>query len=218
MEEKQKASFGKKLTSSFKVLPKIMKYAIIVVAILLITSTGVIFRTVLQSQTKTTKFGLENIGELVTQTAHITVVQDSKVNIDFFELFTIPFTESRQVFSYDIKVDASVNFENIYLKETNNEVLVKLNHAKIYKTTLDNESLKIYIDSNGLFTRINLEQQNQALIEMKKQAERDALANGLLEEADKNAQKLIDSLLKSDERYKDYRISFEYLDEISTDV
>ena len=64
-------------------------------------------------QTKTTKLGFEDVGELVVQTGYLTVVQDNRKNREFFNLFEIPFTESRQIFSYDIEIDASVDFTKI---------------------------------------------------------------------------------------------------------
>ena len=203
------------IKESFKALPKIMKYIIVILIALAISSTGVMFNNIFSNKVKTTKLGLENVGELVTQTAHLTVVADTKVHREFFQLFEIPFTESRQIFSYDIDVDASVDFSRITYQIDNEKkvVKVKLPHAKIYKTTLDLDSLEVYLDSESLFSRIDLKKHNEAQKEMTRQGEEDAIKNGILTLADTNAQKLIDSLIRSDSIMKNYNIIYEYIGE-----
>ena len=123
-------------------------------------------------------------------------------------------TESRQIFSYDVEVDASVNFSEItyVANDENSEITIKLPHAKIYKSTLNLFSFKKYLDSESLFSRIDLEKQNEALKAMEEQAINDAKANGILEAADKNAQTLINWVtLKDNDKYKEYNITYEYI-------
>ena len=91
-------------------------------------------KPILYNQTKATKFGLENVGELVTQTSYTTVVKDVKNSKELFNSITIPFTESRQIFSYDIKLvrftyivgtfDTSV-FKGLYYLCSRNQTTVK---------------------------------------------------------------------------------------------
>lgn len=194
-------------------LPKVVKKIIILICVLVIFYLGIKFGPVFTSQTKTTKLGLEDVGELVTQTGYLTVVQDNKENRSFFQLFDIPFTESRQIFSYDVEVDASVDFSQItYIADNKkDEITIKLPHAKIYKTTLNPDSLKVYLDSEILFSRIDLSKHNEALKTMQEQAIKDAEANGILDSADENAKKLIESFIKSNNEYKEYNINYEYI-------
>lgn len=202
-----------KLKNGLIKIPKILKYIIILIVLCAFFYLGTIFKTGFITQTKTTKLGFEDVGELVTQTCYATVVEDSKINRDFFNLFDIPFTESRQIFSYDVEVDASVNFSEISYtaNDENKEITIKLPHAKIYKSTLNLFSLKIYLDSESLFSRINLEKQNEALKAIEEQAVEDAKANGILDVADKNAENLINGFIKSNDKYKDYKIIYEYI-------
>ena len=46
---------------------------------------------------------------------------------------------------------------------------------------------------------------------MEEQAINDAKANGILEAADKNAQTLINGFIKSNDKYKEYNIIYEYI-------
>ena len=92
----------------------VLKYVTIVVIAIAAVQITANLRTKYETPApKTTKLGFENVGQLVTQTAYLTVVKDNKKNIDFFNLFKIPFTETRKIFSYDIEVDAGVDFSKI---------------------------------------------------------------------------------------------------------
>ena len=207
---KKKKIKWKEISKKITKLPKIIKYSILVVIVIAILVIGI--GTNRDSQTQATKFGLRDVGELVTQTAYVTEVKDTKESRDFFKLFNIPFTESRQIFSYNIEVDASVDFSKISYKETGkNEITVELPHSKIYKATLKTDSLKVYLDDDSLFSRIDLKEHNKALKSMEDDAIKTAKANGLLEAADKNAKVLIESFIKSDKKYKEYIMKYKYI-------
>lgn len=214
-KKEKKESKWSKIKIFFGRIPKVIKYIIYIVVGLGIFYLGIMFSSVSTSQTKTTKLGLENVGELVTQTAHLTIVQDSKENRKLFNAFEIPFTESRQIFSYDIDVDASVDFAKITytINKDKNEIVVKLPHSKIYKATLKTDSLKVYLDQESLFSRIDLTEHNEAIKTMEEQGIKDAEANGILNAADENTKKLIDGVIKSNKKYKEYNIVYEYIGE-----
>ena len=175
---------------------------------------GFKYSDVFRTQTKTTKLGFKDVGELVTQTCYTTIIQDNKKDREFFKLFKIPLTESRQIFSYDVEVDASVNFEKIEYQADDEKktITIKLPHSKIYKPYLKEDSLKIYLDDESLFSNIDMTESNEARIQMKNQAQADCEANGLLTKADENAQKIIESMIKSNSKYKDYKVNYEYID------
>ena len=202
---------NKSLLAKISMLPKVIRTIVLVVALVAIFSLGLFSKDILSITTKSTKFGLEDVGELVTQTAYLTVVDEISKYSQVFNK-KIPLTQSRQIFSYDVEVDASVDFSKITLDEGIDKITVKLPHAKVYKATLDEESLHVFLDSGSLFTRIKLEDQGDARKKMQETAIKDAEANGLLEAADKNAKRLINSMIKSNNKYKDYEINYEYID------
>lgn len=213
IEVKNKETKWSKFKKFFSKIPKIIKIIFAVLVLGGIFWLGIIFSSVYTSQTKTTKLGLEDVGELVTQTGYLTIIQDNKEHRELFNLFQIPFTESRQIFSYDIEIDASVDFSKISYEpnDEKQEIVIKLPHAKIYKATLNTESLKVYLDDESLFSRIDLNEHNKALETMKEQGIKDAEANGILEAGDENAKRLIEGLIKSNDLYKDYKIIYEYI-------
>lgn len=212
--ETKKESIWKKGNKIFNKLPKICRTIIFIILLVLIVYVGLTISTSFSTHSKTTKFGLKDMGELVTQTAHVTVIQDSKKDREFFNLFKIPFTESRMIFSYDFTVDASVNFEKIsYItNDEKKEITVELPHAKHYKTTMIIDSQEVYLDEESLFSRINLKELNTAMLEMENDAKNTAIENNLLEAADKNAQKIISAMFKSDLQRKDYKVIYKYID------
>ena len=195
---------------------KVKNILIILLGVLvlgLVLYLGVKFSVNFFTREKTLKLGLADAGELVTQTCYTTVLEDSKVNRDFFKLFDIPFTESRQIFSYDFEVDASLDFSSIEYKvnDKKKEINVILPHSRVYNVTFNPSSLKVYLDSESLFSRIDLEKHNSAVEKMQEQAENDCVANKVLESADINAERLLEGFIKGEKKYKDYSIVFNYV-------
>lgn len=212
MNEVKEESNDKRKIYFFKKIPRLFKIFIFLIIVLLIIYFG--FSNSFRTNIKVTDFGLRDMGELVTQTSYVTVMQDSQVDREFFKLFTIPFTKSRMIFSYDFTVDASVNFEEISYKinDITKEISVKIPHAKHYKTTIILDSQKVYLDDESLFSRIDENERNKAKLEMEDEATNTAINNNLLVEADNNAKRIITALFKSDTTIKDYKITFEYID------
>ena len=198
-----------------KVITIVKWIAIIIIAIVAVQITVNLGTKYISSSPKTTKLGFENVGQLVTQTAYLTVVKDNKKNIDFFNLFKIPFTETRKIFSYDIEVDAGVDFSKITydVEKEQKNVKIKLPHAKIYKAKINTDSFRSYLDSDSIFTKINMIEHNESLKKMEEQAVKDAEANNMLKLADENAKKIIKGLVNSSDEYKEYNVIFEYLEE-----
>ena len=198
-----------------KIISIIKWVAIIIIAIAAVQITVNLGTKYISSSPKTTKLGFENVGQLVTQTAYLTVVKDNKKNIDFFNLFKIPFTETRKIFSYDIEVDAGVDFNKIKydVDNDNKQIKIKTPHAKIYKAKINTDSFRSYLDSDSIFTKINMSEHNDSLKKMEEQAVKDAEANNMLRLADENAKNIIRGLVNSNEEFKEYNVLFEYIEE-----
>ena len=183
----------------------VLKYVTIVVIAIAAVQITANLRTKYETPApKTTKLGFENVGQLVTQTAYLTVVKDNKKHIDFFKLFKIPFTETRKIFSYDIEVDAGVDF---------NKIKYDVDNDKIYKAKINTDSFRAYLDSDSIFTKINMSEHNDSLKKMEEQAVKDAEANNMLRLADENAKNIIRGLVNSNEEFKEYNVLFEYIEE-----
>ena len=189
------------------------KTLLIGVSIVLVVTTcmvGVV--TTLNQKFKVTDLGLKDMSELVTQTCTVTVIQDSKKNLTFFKDYKIPLTESRQIFSYDFDVDASIKFNKITFDVDNKNKTITFNlpHANVYKTSIILDSFNSYYESDSLFTEIDLSENNDAKKQMAIDAEEKCIKNKLLENADKNAEELLKGLVKSNSKIKDYKVLFKY--------
>lgn len=180
--------------------------------ILVVTTCMVGVVTTFNQKFKVTDLGLKDMSELVTQTCTVTVIQDSKKNLTFFKDHKIPLTESRQIFSYDFDVDASIKFNKITfdVDNKNNIITFNLPHANVYKTTIILDSFNSYYESDSLFTEIDLSENNDAKKQMAIEAEEKCIKNKLLENADKNAEELLKGLVKSNSKIKDYKVLFKY--------
>lgn len=180
--------------------------------ILVVTTCMVGVVTTLNQKFKVTDLGLKDMSELVTQTCTVTVIQDSKKNLTFFKDHKIPLTESRQIFSYDFDVDASIKFNKITFDVDNKNKTITFNlpHANVYKTSIILDSFNSYYESDSLFTEIDLSENNDAKKQMAIEAEEKCIKNKLLENADKNAEELLKGLVKSNSKIKDYKVLFKY--------
>ena len=180
--------------------------------ILVVTTCMVGVVTTFNQKFKVTDLGLKDMSELVTQTCTVTVIQDSKKNLTFFKDHKIPLTESRQIFSYDFDVDASIKFNKITFDVDNKNKTITFNlpHANVYKTTIILDSFNSYYESDSLFTEIDLSENNDAKKQMAIEAEEKCIKNKLLEKADKNAEELLKGLVKSNSKIKDYKVLFKY--------
>ena len=180
--------------------------------ILVVTTCMVGVVTTFNQKFKVTDLGLKDMSELVTQTCTVTVIQDSKKNLTFFKDHKIPLTESRQIFSYDFDVDASIKFNKITFDVDNKNKTITFNlpHANVYKTTIILDSFNSYYESDSLFTEIDLSENNDAKKQMAIDAEEKCIKNKLLENADKNAEELLKGLVKSNSKIKDYKALFKY--------
>ena len=180
--------------------------------ILVVTTCMVGVVTTFNQKFKVTDLGLKDMSELVTQTCTVTVIQDSKKNLTFFKDHKIPLTESRQIFSYDFYVDASIKFNKITFDVDNKNKIITFNlpHANVYKTTIILDSFNSYYESDSLFTEIDLSENNDAKKQMAIDAEEKCIKNKLLENADKNAEELLKGLVKSNSKIKDYKVLFKY--------
>ena len=180
--------------------------------ILVVTTCMVGVVTTFNQKFKVTDLGLKDMSELVTQTCTVTVIQDSKKNLTFFKDHKIPLTESRQIFSYDFDVDASIKFNKITFDVDNKNKTITFNlpHANVYKTTIILDSFNSYYESDSLFTEIDLSENNDAKKQMAIEAKEKCIKNKLLENADKNAEELLKGLVKSNSKIKDYKVLFKY--------
>ena len=159
------------------------------------------------SESQTTKIGFENIGELATQSSYCTQVNVTDSSKKLFGA-NIPFTNSKYIYSYGVTVKAGYDFNEIDWKEKGNTIEVRLPEAKILSSEIDQDSFKIYHENESVFNQITLEENNEALIKLREQAEADAIDNGLFENTRDNAETILISFFGNVYDLSEYEIVF----------
>ena len=182
----------------------ILKLALLIA---IVVAIGVGVRVINVSESKTTKIGFEDIGEMATQSAYCTEVN---VTEDAKELYgmRIPFTQSKYIYNYDIVIKAGYDFNEIEWKEKNKTIEVKLPEAKVLSNELDMDSFKVYHEKESIFSKITLEENNDAVKKMKLNAQENAIANGLLENARSNAETMLTGFFADEYDLDEYKIVF----------
>ena len=145
---------------------------------------------------RTVEFGLRNIGELATQAGYYTSVQTINGSRELFGV-TIPFTQSKYIYSYDGIVKAGVDFESVSvtLNDEEKKIVVSMPKAKILDVTIDEKSLVVYDETRNIYSPLKLNDFNDSLSSMKEEVTEKALHNGMLTAAEKNAETLITGFL-----------------------
>ena len=123
----------------------------------------------------------------------------------------IPFTQSKYIYSYDGIVKAGLDFSELEIQvdDANKIVTVTMPEVKIFDISIDNDSLKIYDESQSIFTPLHITDLNDAQIKLKEEVRQTAIDNGILEGAARNAKTLISGFLSGTLDLKDYTIEFE---------
>lgn len=184
------------------------KLLIIVIACVVIgTALGYLFSSHFDTSSKTTKIGFEDIGELDTQVAYCTVVNVIEDPRKIFEM-EIPFTKSKYIYSYDVVVKAGLDFSDITWSEKSDKVVVKMPELYITDSYIDEDSGKVYHEKESIFSPITLEEEMLARQDLLQTGVDDAVANGLYDNAKKNAEILIEGFIKQHDDLKDKTIEF----------
>lgn len=158
---------------------------------------------------QTTKLRFENIGELATQSAYTTEVEVTDDDKKIFGI-SVPFTEAKQIYSYNVNVKAGYDFTKITydVNDEKKEITITLPEVQTLSTELDTNSFKIYHEQTSAFTHIDLETQNKAISQMCERAEQSAIENGLYENAQKNAELVLKGFFSSAYDLDEYTLTF----------
>lgn len=195
---------------------KIIKNLILALIVAVIGAGAFIFggkmkEDQIQHESKVTKFGFEDIGELATQEMIGTVVHTEKTAQSLFGI-EIPFTQSQYIYSYDFDIKAGYDFSYIKYEikddEENKEILIYLPEAKILSTEILTDSFEVYYEKESIFKRITLSDNNVALKDMKKLAEDNAVSNGIYEKAKSNAEIILKAFFAQYYDLNVYTITF----------
>lgn len=85
---------------------------------------------------------------------------------------------------------------------------VKLPQAEILSCEVDTDTFQVYHEDESIFRKITLEENNEALNNLMQQAEKDAVANGILEDARSNAERILKGFFGNEYDLNEYELKF----------
>lgn len=203
-EQKEKKTGSRNGLLKLYLSQKLIKIILVIIVIvaLVVGVTRYFF-----TESKTTKIGFEDIGELATQAAYCTEVNVTEGARELFGI-TIPFTQSKYIYSYDVEIKAGFNFEEVEWSLSGNTIEVRLPEAEVLSTEIDLDSFKVYHEDESIFRQITLEENNEALKSLQENAQKDAIDNGLLENARSNAETILTGFFGNVYDMDEYEIEF----------
>lgn len=151
---------------------------------------------------------IKDIKELSTLEYAYTTVGSFENAADFYGT-KIPFTTKKFVVSYDGIIKAGIDFSKIDVDVNGNSIIVKLPQATILSHEIDEESLTVYDEKNGLFNPITINDYNQFTVDQKKVMEEKAINKGILISAKEKAGEVIKSFLESNFDKDTYKVVVE---------
>lgn len=151
-------------------------------------------------QTDTVKEQLKDIGELATAEYRYTECAGMKASKKLFKTdVDIPLTQKTAIFSMDgvIKVGMDFNKVKIICDENTKTIKVNLPEVKLLSNELDEESIKIYSEKDGLFNAVTINDTTELRKNIKKQTEEKAKTNGMYKQAEITAKNTILLIIES---------------------
>ena len=164
-------------------------------------------RVLISINTETIREGLADMGVLITQEYYFTQVETYTKEKNIFII--IP-SSSGFTYSYDGAVMAGVDFAKIEIstEEDRKAIVVKMPPSEIQAVTIDKDTFKIYSEKDSLWNPLKLEDYNISLAEFEDAAREKALAGGILERSDAQAQALVRGFIGTLPNVSGYTIEF----------
>ncbi len=113
-----------------------------------------------------------------------------------FMNLNIPLTEKYFLLKYNGYIKAGVDFSRIKVDVNETSVHVTMPKAQILDIVIDENSVHVYDESDNAFNPIKISDYNEALKKEKETMRRDALNQGILKDANQQAELAIKSLLE----------------------
>ena len=195
-----------KTPAILRLIPLKWLLPLIVVAVIAIAAV-ITWKTGFFTKSDTVKLGFEDIGELATQAAYSKEVSVIEGDRKLFGHST-PFTQSKYIYSYAVIIKAGLDFSDIDWSVEGATVTVRLPEVRILSSEIDLDSFELYLESESIFRQISIEENNEALKQLREDAETSAVVNGLLDNARSNAETILTGFFANVYDLETYTIEF----------
>ena len=117
---------------------------------------------------------------------------------DFLKVLKInvPLTEKSFLLKYNGYIKAGVDFENIKVVVSGKDVHISLPKARILDTMIDEKSIRVYNESMNAFNPLTIADYNKAIMKEKETMVNDAILQGILKDATKQAEVVLTTIMK----------------------
>lgn len=183
--------------------------AILLLVAILSVSLTIGITNYLSFDSKTTNLGFEDIGELATQAAYCTQIGVIDNHKDLWGV-SIPFSQSKYIYTYDYIIKAGFDFNNITWTENDTVIEVMMPEPIIISNQRLNDSFRVFHEKESVFNKIDLVEQNAADVDMDAKVLENAIANGLFDQAKTNAESILKVFFANGYDLNSYRIKFVY--------
>ena len=117
---------------------------------------------------------------------------------DFLKILKInvPLTEKSFLLKYNGYIKAGVDFKNMKVEVNGKDIHISLPRAKILDTLIDEKSIRVYNESMNAFNPLTIADYNKAIMKEKDTMINDAISQGILKDAAKQANVVLTSIMK----------------------
>lgn len=110
---------------------------------------------------------------------------------------SLPFTTKAFLIKYSGYVKAGVDLDSIETEVVDNKTIkVKIDKPKVLDNVIMEEDVYIYDEKSSVFNKLSFNDLYDVLIEEKSKLEEELVDKGLLKDAKKNTEEILDSLFK----------------------
>lgn len=153
---------------------------------------------------------INSIGELATLKYIYTNSSRKTGNLTWLWGWTVPFSDSSLLVTYDGTIKAGINLSEIKfaVNDSSRAITVTLPKSKVLDHNIPQETINVLEVKDGLFNPITFDDYNKFIAEEKKVMEQKAISIGVLTDADKEAKAIIEAFLKAIPGMDSYTLTF----------
>ena len=161
----------------------------------------------IQISGETIRTSMANIGKLCTAEYNYTHIEKVDSSKEIYG-YTIPFTTSMFIYSYDGTIMAGIDFTKIQIDKNDEEkmITVTLPDVEIISSDVDQDSFTLYDEKNNIFNPISVTDVADSFADLKNSEEEKAIEKGLFDRARESAVTLVENFMRGSYDVEDYDI------------
>lgn len=185
----------------FKKKSKKYYFTIFLICLAIVTGLFFYFKSLVTKETSilsdTVEEQVSKILELSTVKYNYTNVVSYKDNKKFNEM-NIPFTSKGFLIKYSGYIKAGIDLETVEVNvKDKKSVEIVLDKPKVFDNVINEEDVYVYDERESIFNQLKIEDLYDVLVKEKKNMEEEVINKGLLHEAQKNSEEILNSFLQN---------------------